>query len=169
MSTYDVVLGPPTPIVSTTPYATAKFVDMFNAGPIYIYIHIYIHIYIYTHIFYICTSLSLSANLFMHISRSEHDLSKCVVIMFYFLTHTYPCQFGLRDISNLQPPRFYQEGIGIEKGLMTTIHSYTATQKTVDGVSAKDIGRANSVSGSPKAPNESVGAGMPWVPQTFLC
>eukprot|EP00930_Biecheleria_cincta_P101445 TRINITY_DN930_c0_g2_i1.p1 TRINITY_DN930_c0_g2~~TRINITY_DN930_c0_g2_i1.p1 ORF type:complete len:768 (+),score=189.00 TRINITY_DN930_c0_g2_i1:51-2354(+) len=30
------------------------------------------------------------------------------------------------------------EGIGIEKGLMTTIHSYTATQKTVDGVSAKD-------------------------------
>merc|ERR1711953_1149237 len=31
-----------------------------------------------------------------------------------------------------------QEGIGIEKGLMTTIHSYTATQKTVDGVSAKD-------------------------------
>jgi len=29
-------------------------------------------------------------------------------------------------------------GIGIEKGLMTTIHSYTATQKTVDGVSKKD-------------------------------
>jgi hypothetical protein len=112
----------------------------------------YIYILTYAH-------LSLSANLFMHISRSEHDLSKCVVIMFYFLTHTYPCQFGLRDISNLQP-RFYQEGIGIEKGLMTTIHSYTATQKTVDGVSAKDIGRA-SVSGSPKAPNESGGAGMP--------
>merc|ERR1719284_1164874 len=31
-----------------------------------------------------------------------------------------------------------KEGIGIDKGLMTTIHSYTATQKTVDGVSAKD-------------------------------
>merc|ERR1712190_137241 len=30
------------------------------------------------------------------------------------------------------------EGIGIEKGLMTTIHAYTATQKTVDGVSQKD-------------------------------
>jgi glyceraldehyde 3-phosphate dehydrogenase len=30
------------------------------------------------------------------------------------------------------------EGVGIEKGLMTTIHSYTATQKTVDGPSAKD-------------------------------
>merc|ERR1712100_983248 len=31
-----------------------------------------------------------------------------------------------------------KEGVGIEKGLMTTIHAYTATQKTVDGVSAKD-------------------------------
>merc|ERR1711939_471057 len=31
-----------------------------------------------------------------------------------------------------------KEGIGIEKGLMTTIHAYTATQKTVDRVSAKD-------------------------------
>jgi glyceraldehyde 3-phosphate dehydrogenase len=31
-----------------------------------------------------------------------------------------------------------KEGIGIENGLMTTIHSYTATQKTVDGPSKKD-------------------------------
>ncbi|HEY9053848.1 MAG TPA: type I glyceraldehyde-3-phosphate dehydrogenase [Rectinemataceae bacterium] len=31
-----------------------------------------------------------------------------------------------------------KEGVGIETGLMTTIHSYTATQKTVDGVSKKD-------------------------------
>ncbi len=31
-----------------------------------------------------------------------------------------------------------KEGVGVEKGLMTTIHSYTATQKTVDGVSKKD-------------------------------
>jgi glyceraldehyde 3-phosphate dehydrogenase len=31
-----------------------------------------------------------------------------------------------------------KEGIGLETGLMTTIHSYTATQKIVDGPSKKD-------------------------------
>ncbi|MBN2403796.1 MAG: type I glyceraldehyde-3-phosphate dehydrogenase [Spirochaetes bacterium] len=31
-----------------------------------------------------------------------------------------------------------KEGLGIETGLMTTIHSYTSTQKTVDGPSKKD-------------------------------
>ncbi len=31
-----------------------------------------------------------------------------------------------------------KEGFGIDDGLMTTVHSYTATQKTVDGPSKKD-------------------------------
>jgi glyceraldehyde 3-phosphate dehydrogenase len=40
-----------------------------------------------------------------------------------------------------------KEGFGIEEGLMSTIHSYTATQKTVDGPSKKDWkgGRAAAV------------------------
>jgi glyceraldehyde 3-phosphate dehydrogenase len=40
-----------------------------------------------------------------------------------------------------------KEGIGIENGLMTTIHAFTATQKTVDGPSKKDWrgGRAASI------------------------
>ena len=32
---------------------------------------------------------------------------------------------------------------GIKRGLMTTVHAATATQKTVDGPSNKEIGRAH--------------------------
>ena len=44
-----------------------------------------------------------------------------------------------------------KEGIGIETGLMTTIHAYTATQKTVDGPSKKDWrgGRAAAINTIP--------------------
>merc|ERR1719453_1836147 len=59
-----------------------------------------------------------------------------------------------------------KEGVGIDKGLMTTIHSYTATQKTVDGVSLKDWrgGRAAacniipSTTGAAKAVGECIPA-----------
>merc|ERR1712228_242234 len=46
-----------------------------------------------------------------------------------------------------------KEGVGIEKGLMTTVHAYTATQKAVDGVSAKDWrgGRAAAMNIIPSA------------------
>jgi len=44
-----------------------------------------------------------------------------------------------------------KEGFGIQTGLMTTIHAYTATQKTVDGVSMKDWrgGRAAAINTIP--------------------
>lgn len=40
-----------------------------------------------------------------------------------------------------------KEGLGVETGLMTTIHAYTSSQKTVDGNSKKDwrLGRAAAV------------------------
>jgi len=60
-----------------------------------------------------------------------------------------------------------KEGIGIEKGLMTTIHAYTATQKTVDGVSAKDWrgGRAAACNIIPSATGaaKAVGEVLPTV------
>src|SRR2546426_1409099 len=55
-----------------------------------------------------------------------------------------------------------REGFGIEEGLMTTVHSYTATQKTVDGPSKKDWkgGRAAAVSIIPSTTGAARAVGL---------
>ncbi|GAB6392318.1 MAG: type I glyceraldehyde-3-phosphate dehydrogenase [Treponematales bacterium] len=74
----------------------------------------------------------------MGVNENEYDSSKHHVLSNASCT------------TNCLAPVVYvliKEGFGIETGLMTTIHSYTATQKTVDGVSQKDWrgGRAAAV------------------------
>ncbi|PIP78367.1 MAG: type I glyceraldehyde-3-phosphate dehydrogenase [Ignavibacteria bacterium CG22_combo_CG10-13_8_21_14_all_37_15] len=65
----------------------------------------------------------------MGVNDNEYDASKHDIISNASCT------------TNCLAPVVYvllKEGIGIETGLMTTIHSYTAAQKTVDGPSKKD-------------------------------
>lgn len=60
-----------------------------------------------------------------------------------------------------------KEGIGVEVGIMTTIHAYTATQKTVDGPSKKDWrgGRAAAINIIPSSTGaaKAVGEVLPAV------
>ena len=56
-----------------------------------------------------------------------------------------------------------KEGFGIEEGLMTTVHSYTATQKTVDGPGAKNDwkgGRAAAVNIIPSGTGAARAVGL---------
>lgn len=65
----------------------------------------------------------------MGVNEKEYDFTKHNIISNASCT------------TNCLAPLVYvllKEGIGIDRGLMTTIHSYTATQKTVDGPSKKD-------------------------------
>jgi glyceraldehyde 3-phosphate dehydrogenase len=65
----------------------------------------------------------------MGVNETEYDVSKHHVIS--NASCTTNCLAPLVHV-------IIKEGFGIETGLMTTIHAYTATQKTVDGVSLKD-------------------------------
>ena len=55
-----------------------------------------------------------------------------------------------------------KEGFGVEEGLMTTIHSFTATQKTVDGPSKKDWkgGRSASINLIPSTTGAAKAVGL---------
>ena len=83
----------------------------------------------------------------MGVNHEKYDPSKHVVIS--NASCTTNCLAPLVHV-------LLKEGFGIEEGLMTTVHSYTATQKTVDGPSKKDWkgGRSAAINLIPSATGE---------------
>jgi glyceraldehyde 3-phosphate dehydrogenase len=67
--------------------------------------------------------------LLMGVNHEEYDPNKHLIVS--NASCTTNCLAPLVHV-------LLKEGIGLETGLMTTIHAYTATQKTVDGPSKKD-------------------------------
>ncbi|NJL32473.1 MAG: type I glyceraldehyde-3-phosphate dehydrogenase [Phycisphaerales bacterium] len=67
--------------------------------------------------------------LVMGVNEGEYDSAKHIIVS--NASCTTNCLAPLVHV-------ILKEGFGIETGLMTTIHAYTATQKTVDGPSKKD-------------------------------
>ena len=96
--------------------------------------------------------------LVMGVNDNEYDAAKHLIVSNASCT------------TNCLAPVVYvllKEGIGIETGLMTTIHSYTATQKTVDGPSKKDWrgGRAAAINIIPSSTGAAKAVGEV-LPQT---
>jgi glyceraldehyde 3-phosphate dehydrogenase len=96
--------------------------------------------------------------LLMGVNENEYDATKHLIVS--NASCTTNCLAPLVHV-------LLKEGIGIETGLMTTIHSYTATQKTVDGPSKKDWrgGRAAAINIIPSSTGaaKAVGEVLPAV------
>jgi len=94
----------------------------------------------------------------MGVNENEYDAEKHVIVS--NASCTTNCLAPLVHV-------ILKEGIGVEKGLMTTIHSYTATQKVVDGPSKKDWrgGRAAAINIIPSTTGaaKAVGEVLPQV------
>jgi glyceraldehyde 3-phosphate dehydrogenase len=96
--------------------------------------------------------------LLMGVNHEEFDPSKHLIVS--NASCTTNCLAPLVHV-------ILKEGIGIETGLMTTIHAYTATQKVVDGPSKKDWrgGRAAAINVIPSTTGaaKAVGEVLPAV------
>ena len=96
--------------------------------------------------------------LLMGVNENEYDPTKHLIVS--NASCTTNCLAPLVHV-------LLKEGIGVESGLMTTIHSYTATQKVVDGPSKKDWrgGRAAAINLIPSSTGaaKAVGEVLPQV------